>query len=89
MDLNEFNRSARILGKKYVPRILKELKKHGWMKASDLSSYLDISTATTVNYLKDMSNIGILECREKEAMTGIVKEYRLTDDKIILKTDLD
>lgn len=89
MDLDDFNRSARILGKKYVPKILRELKKHGWMKASDLSSYLKISTATTVNYLKDLSNIGVLGCRETKGMTGDVKEYKLADEKIILKTDLE
>ncbi len=89
MDIKEFNRIAKIMGKKHVPEIISELKKKGWLKASDLSSYLSLSTATAVRYLKDMSDIDILKRRKVEGLTGEIWEYSIAEKRVIYEIELD
>lgn len=88
LELHEFNKAARILGRKYVPAVLEELSDHGWMKASDLSSYLKISTATVMNYLKELEEIDVLERREVKGATGPIWEYNLKKDSISIETEI-
>ncbi|MFO7991781.1 MAG: hypothetical protein R6U61_05760 [Thermoplasmata archaeon] len=89
MELDEFNKSARILGRKHVPPLLSEVKKKGWSKASDLASYVGVTVATTVSYLEDLEDIGVLEKRRAKGLTGEIWQYRLRSDHIELETDVD
>lgn len=88
MDLEEFNSHARILGRKYVPEVLKEISKKGWLQASDLSSYVHISTATAVNYLKELESIGVLKRKKVKGETGDVWKYDINKDNIVLETNI-
>ncbi|MGM0405684.1 MAG: hypothetical protein ACQEQM_06040 [Thermoplasmatota archaeon] len=88
MDLEEFNSHARILGRKYVPGVLKEISKKGWLQASDLSSYIHISTATAVNYLKELESIGVLKRKKVKGETGDVWKYDINKDNIVLETNI-
>ncbi len=89
MELDEFNRSAKILGRKHVPSLLRELKKKGWSKASDLASYVGVTVATTVSYLEDLEDIGVLERRKAKGLTGEIWQYRLSSQHIELETDIN
>ena len=88
MDLGEFNRHARILGRKYVPEVLKEISKKGWIQASDLSSYIHISTATAVTYLKELESIVVLKRKKVKGETGDVWKYDINKDNIVLETNI-
>ncbi|MFW6141177.1 MAG: HTH domain-containing protein [Candidatus Saliniplasma sp.] len=88
MNLEEFNRHARILGRKYVPDVLEEISKKGWIQASDLASYLHISTATAVNYLKELESIGVLKKKKVKGETGDVWRYNINKYDIVLETTI-
>jgi len=88
MNLEEFNRAARILGRKHVPNLLKELKKKNWLKATEVSSYIGITPATAVSYLKDLESLDVLEKREIKGETGPVWEYRLPSETISIETKI-
>ncbi len=88
MNLEEFNRAARILGRKHVPDMLIELKKKGWLKATEVSSYIGISPATAVSYLQDLESIDILEKRKIKGETGPIWEYRLPSQTVTIETEI-
>ncbi len=89
MDIEEFNHAARILGRKYVPAVIKEVSVKKNITASELASYIGICTATAVNYLSELEKIGVLKKKIVKGETGDVWEYRLTSDTITLETEID
>ncbi len=89
MDIEEFNHAARILGRKYVPAVLKEVSAKRNITASELASYIGICTATAVNYLTELEKIGVLKRRVVKGETGDVWEYQLASDTITLETEMD
>ncbi len=89
MNVDDFNRTAKILGKKYVPALLKELTKKNWVKANDVASYIGITTATAVNYLHNLAEIGLLEKRKIDGLTGEVWVYRLGTQKYSMELNIE
>ncbi len=88
MYIEEFNECARILGKKHVPEVIRELMRKDWIKANELASYIGITTATAVTYLRSLSKVGLLDKRRAKGLTGKVWEYRLDLEEYCLKLDL-
>ncbi len=89
MDLEEFNHTARILGRKHVPAVLRKISHKGTMKASDLASYIGITVATAVSYLNDLESIRILEKEQIQGETGEIWIYRIANRRITLTTEIE
>ncbi len=89
MDLYEFNRAAKILGKKHVPSLIEELSKKNWVKANDVASYIGITTATAVSYLHDMAEVRLLDKKKMKGLTGDIWVYRLSKQHYSLELDIE
>ncbi len=89
MDLDDFNHTARILGRKHVPAVLRKISHKETIKASDLASYVGITVATAVSYLNDLESIGILEKEHVQGETGEIWIYCIANKEITLTTEIE